>query len=118
MQLCKSNILSLHFQKNTGFCGLKYFFAFTIRANLPPSPYKTPRYLFRKTQQPNTMKPIFTALFFCLLLSAQALAQKKIVILGSSTAAGNGASTYDSSWARRLYFEFNKNTSDGVDTTI
>src|SRR5436305_14995707 len=64
------------------------------------------------------MKPIFKALFFCLLLSAQALAQKKIVILGSSTAAGNGASTYDSSWARRLYFEFNKNTSDGVDTII
>src|SRR5690242_7081167 len=62
------------------------------------------------------MKPL---LALCLLLlSIQGLAQKKIVILRPSTADGNGASTYDSSWARRLYFEFNKNTSDGVDTTI
>lgn len=45
-------------------------------------------------------------------------AQKKILILGSSTAAGNAANPIDSSWANRLQFLYNKNTSDGIDTTI
>jgi lysophospholipase L1-like esterase len=46
------------------------------------------------------------------------MAQKKVVILGSSSAAGAGANPTDSSWARRLQFEFRKNTSDNVDTPI
>jgi lysophospholipase L1-like esterase len=47
-----------------------------------------------------------------------AFAQKKIVILGSSTAAGNAASPIDSSWANRLSFYYNRNNGDGIDTTI
>src|SRR5215217_6123814 len=54
-----------------------------------------------------------------LLVFSFVKAQKKIVILGSSTAYGSGASPFpDSSWAGRLGFEFNKNTGDGKDTTI
>ncbi|HEU4472498.1 MAG TPA: SGNH/GDSL hydrolase family protein [Flavisolibacter sp.] len=53
-----------------------------------------------------------------LLLSVLAYGQKKIVVLGSSTAAGSGASPADSSWVNRLKSSFNRNTNDGVDTTI
>jgi lysophospholipase L1-like esterase len=45
-------------------------------------------------------------------------AQKKVVIMGSSTAAGSGATTYQLSWAGRLTDNFNKNTSDGLDTVF
>jgi lysophospholipase L1-like esterase len=65
------------------------------------------------------MKNIF-ALSACLLvelIAPTSYAQKRIVILGSSTAAGNGASI-DSSWAIRLQASFRKNTTDGIDTTI
>src|SRR5215213_9675106 len=58
----------------------------------------------------------FAFVFF--LVSSTVFAQKKIVILGSSTAVGNAATPIDSSWARKLYFLFNKNNSDGKDTTI
>ncbi|GAC1421023.1 MAG: hypothetical protein NVS1B13_03980 [Flavisolibacter sp.] len=40
------------------------------------------------------------------------------MVLGSSTAAGFGASRLDSSWVARLRMEFEKNSSDGVDTSI
>lgn len=36
--------------------------------------------------------------------------------MGSSTAAGFGASSYQLSWAGRLESSFNNNTSDGIDT--
>jgi len=57
------------------------------------------------------------AIGICLLIVLSSFAQKKIVILGSSTAAGNGASV-DSSWAARLQASFRKNASDGIDTII
>ncbi len=55
----------------------------------------------------------------CLLATQQASSQqtKKIYILGSSTAAGNGA-TMDSSWAARLQANFRKNISDNLDTLV
>ena len=52
------------------------------------------------------------------LTGVAALCQKKIVILGSSTAAGNGASVFDSAWVGRLQASFRKNSFDGVDTLV
>lgn len=43
-------------------------------------------------------------------------AQKKIVIMGSSTAAGTGASSYANSWAGRLEAFYRQNMNDGLDT--
>lgn len=63
------------------------------------------------------MKSIFTFLCLSLLVSV-CPAQKKITILGSSTAAGNGATVSDSAWAYRLQASFRKNTMDGADTII
>src|SRR3954452_11404116 len=62
-----------------------------------------------------TISIFLTILFFAWNNSAHA--QKKIVILGSSTAAGNGATSTDSSWAGRLQLQYRKNTSD-ADTSI
>lgn len=45
-------------------------------------------------------------------------AQKKVVIMGSSTAAGQGSSSPSTSWVGRLQSHFRKNLSDGVDTTV
>lgn len=53
-----------------------------------------------------------------LFLSGNIAAQKKIVVLGSSSAEGTGATTFDSSWVGRVYHYFNLNTSDGVDTIM
>jgi lysophospholipase L1-like esterase len=66
------------------------------------------------------MKKIFTIslLGFWLLISFYAGAQKTIVVIGSSTAFGTGATPIDSSWVNRLQFEFRKNMTDGVDTNI
>jgi lysophospholipase L1-like esterase len=60
---------------------------------------------------------ILVVFFFC------AYSQAKIVVLGSSTAVGYGALPYspfdnDSGWVNRLRLSFNKNTMDGVDTTV
>src|SRR6476620_5687597 len=44
--------------------------------------------------------------------------QTKLVVLGSSTAAGTGASVPDSAWVNRLQAEFAKNRNDNQDTTI
>lgn len=52
------------------------------------------------------------------LLASVGLAQKKIIVLGSSTAYGYGASVPDSAWVARLQASFRKNTADGVDTVI
>jgi lysophospholipase L1-like esterase len=41
-----------------------------------------------------------------------------IVVLGSSTAAGLGASTFDSSWVGRLQLYYRKNINDGLDTVV
>lgn len=44
---------------------------------------------------------------------------KKIVVMGSSSAAGSGASHTDSAWAYRLQKHFRQNTSAGdLDTAI
>ena len=45
-------------------------------------------------------------------------AQKKVVIMGSSTAAGQGASTPANSWVGRLQTHFRQNNGDGLDTTV
>ncbi|MDN3654146.1 SGNH/GDSL hydrolase family protein [Ferruginibacter paludis] len=53
---------------------------------------------------------------FCTWYSAAA--QKKVVIMGSSTAAGFGSSTYQLSWAGRLEESYNINKMDGEDTVF
>ncbi|MEP6673558.1 MAG: SGNH/GDSL hydrolase family protein [Ferruginibacter sp.] len=45
-------------------------------------------------------------------------AQKKLVVMGSSTAAGTGASTYANSWVGRLNAYYHQNTSDNLDTIV
>ncbi|MGZ3839113.1 MAG: SGNH/GDSL hydrolase family protein [Flavisolibacter sp.] len=55
-------------------------------------------------------------LFQCCLLLCSA--QVRLVILGSSTAAGTGASVYDSSWAGRLQKVYRKNLSAGNPDTV
>lgn len=61
----------------------------------------------------------FAALAFLSFFMSLALAgQKKIVILGSSTAAGNGASSYSNSWAGKITSFYNQNTGDGLDTIV
>jgi len=63
------------------------------------------------------LKNIFT-IGACLLVISASFAQKKVTILGSSTAAGNGASVIDSSWVGRLSASFRKNMTDGIDTVV
>jgi lysophospholipase L1-like esterase len=66
------------------------------------------------------MKSIFSVsvCLFIELFVPVCFGQKKIAILGSSTAAGNGASVPDSSWVGKLQASFRKNTADGIDTVI
>lgn len=66
------------------------------------------------------MKNIFTLCLFLIieLTASISFAQKKIAILGSSTAAGYGASDISFSWVGRLQASFRKNTADGIDTVI
>jgi lysophospholipase L1-like esterase len=45
-------------------------------------------------------------------------AQTRVVVLGSSTAAGTGASVYDSSWVGKLQLEYRKNTTAGNPDTV
>ncbi len=45
-------------------------------------------------------------------------AQTRVVVLGSSTSAGTGASVYDSSWVGKLQLEYRKNTTAGNPDTI
>lgn len=62
------------------------------------------------------MKYIFTGIVLLLFFTTRA--QKKVVIMGSSTALGNGASSYANAFAGKLTSYYNQNTSDGVDTTF
>lgn len=51
----------------------------------------------------NVRSSIYAFLFsICLIISLEPFAQKKIVVLGSSTAAGGGASNYSNSWVGKL----------------
>lgn len=53
----------------------------------------------------------------CLFVN-NSFAQKKVVIMGSSTAEGLGATSYPLSWAGKLEGYFNTNAGDGIDTTF
>src|SRR5450432_436838 len=60
-------------------------------------------------------------IFLLLVIVFQSLtlvlqAQKRLVIMGSSTAAGTGASSYANSWAGKIEAYFKQNMSDGLDT--
>jgi len=56
---------------------------------------------------------------FLLTIGLTSFAQnKKIVVLGSSTAFGTGATPTDSGWVGKLRAYFNRNTTDGNDTTV
>lgn len=63
------------------------------------------------------MKKITISLFV-ILISVAAQAQKKLVVVGSSTAYGTGASTYDSAWVGRLQLYYRQNNADGLDTVV
>src|SRR5690349_11249640 len=65
------------------------------------------------------MNKVVIAVILMLQLSVAAYAQKKIVVVGSSTAAGSAAYPYDSSWVGRMQSFFRKNTSPGdPDTSV
>lgn len=66
------------------------------------------------------MKNTIGGFFLILLLSIslQTFAQTRIVVLGSSTAAGSGATVYDSAWVGRLQNYFRRNTSAGNPDTV
>ena len=53
-----------------------------------------------------------------LFISTLSFSQMKVVIMGSSTAYGTGASTYSNSWAGKTDSYLNKNISDGKDTIV
>lgn len=53
-----------------------------------------------------------------LLASFFTEAQKKIVVMGSSTAAGSNASTHANSWVGKMTAHFRQNMSDGMDTVV
>lgn len=59
-------------------------------------------------------------LFVCMqmLFCTTLLSQKKIVILGSSTSAGFGASSYANSYVGKLQAWYNQNSADGLDTVF
>lgn len=65
--------------------------------------------------QPKLRFSFFILFFFAIVLCE---AQKRIVVMGSSTAAGSNASTYNNAWAGRLQNHFRKNTIDGEDTIV
>ncbi|MBK7290152.1 MAG: SGNH/GDSL hydrolase family protein [Chitinophagaceae bacterium] len=52
----------------------------------------------------------------CLLSTLSA--QKKIVVMGSSTAAGQGSSSPSTSWVGRTQAHFRQNMADGLDTIV
>lgn len=58
----------------------------------------------------------FLFFLFYLLPVHRADAQKKLVIMGSSTAVGTGASTLANSWAGKITAYFRQNMADGLDT--
>ncbi|MBS1744028.1 MAG: SGNH/GDSL hydrolase family protein [Bacteroidetes bacterium] len=65
------------------------------------------------------MKLTSTLTFFlACIIGTSASAQVKVVIMGSSTAYGVGASVYSNSWAGRFENFYNKNNADGLDTLV
>ena len=64
------------------------------------------------------MKDYFFLFFLTFLSFSEVASQKRVVVMGSSTAAGTGSSSPDSSWVGRLQTYFRQNTSDGLDTLV
>jgi len=65
----------------------------------------------------NLLIPVLGALLSLAFVNPTA-AQKKIVVMGSSTAYGNGASSVANSWVGKLASYFQQNTSDTRDTIL
>lgn len=63
------------------------------------------------------LKTFISTIFF-LSISFISFSQMKVVIMGSSTAYGTGASTYSNSWAGKTDSYLNKNIADGRDTIV
>ncbi len=62
---------------------------------------------------------IFLIIPLSILMVLGVKAQYKIVVIGSSTAEGQGSwPMEDSSWVSRLRKSFNRNTTDGLDTLV
>lgn len=61
---------------------------------------------------------ILVVIFLLSFLPQVSFCQKKAVIMGSSTAAGTGATSYANSWAGKIQAYYQKNTSDGIDTVF
>jgi lysophospholipase L1-like esterase len=57
-------------------------------------------------------------LCFVLLMTVAVHAQKVIVVMGSSTAAGSGATVYDSAWVGRLTHYYRQNINVGNPDTV
>ena len=53
-----------------------------------------------------------------ILFTADLEAQKKVVVIGSSTSAGTGASSYANSYVGKLTAYYQQNTNDNLDTTV
>jgi GDSL-like Lipase/Acylhydrolase family len=66
------------------------------------------------------MKSALHFLFFAasLFICSVSNAQKKIAVMGSSTAAGSDASSYANSWVGKMTSYFRRNMSDGLDTVV
>ncbi len=66
------------------------------------------------------MKLKTLCLFILVSVSAASItiAQKKIVVMGSSTAAGSNASSYANTWVGKMTALFQQNMVDGVDTVV
>ena len=65
------------------------------------------------------MKLIVTTACICFqMFFSMAIAQTSIVVLGSSTAEGTGASPADSAWVNRFRSSFQVNKTDGRDTIV
>jgi len=64
------------------------------------------------------IRPYLSVLLMGICFSIQLSAQKRIVVLGSSTAAGTGASSLANSWVGKMTSYYNLNNADGVDTTV
>ena len=61
---------------------------------------------------------LFFLLSVCFFSAVVTSAQKRIVVMGSSTAAGANATTYASSWVGKMTALFQQNMIDGIDTVV
>jgi lysophospholipase L1-like esterase len=64
------------------------------------------------------MKRSFLFILCFFVYSLISSAQVNVLVVGSSTAAGTGASVFDSSWVGRLQLNVRKNLTDGYDTVV